>query len=238
MGVMNCQWRSGFACATLLVAVAACDSGEGSAATTAIVTVAPPSTVAVQSTTATTVATTAPATTAVSTTVSPTTTPADTSLVTTAGGDEEAAKAAVIAAAVEAKESWWAVRQDPADPAALDRVRRAYAGAGETFVVEHVAEMLASGERIVGSTELDPLFLVFPDAVTVDLVAGTATVRACEQNPWVLVFDGGSGERMVLDESVWTSVETFELTLFEGSWQATGSVVESQLEGIQSCDGL
>jgi hypothetical protein len=235
MGVKNCR-RSGVACAMLLLAVAACDGGEESVATTEVITVAPTSTVATTSTT--TVVTTTPTTTEVSPTVSPTTAPVDTTAATTAEGDEEAAKAAVIAAAIEAKEAWWAVRQNPSDPEALDRLQRAYTGAGETFVVEHVAKMIAAGERTVSSTELEPLFVVFPDAVSVDRVTGTAMVRACEHNPWVLVLDSGSGEITVLDDSVWTYIETFELALVEGSWQAVGSSVESQHEGFQSCDGL
>jgi len=235
MGVMNCRWRSGFACATLLVAVAACDSGEDSAATTGVVTVGSTSTVPPPSTTA--VATTSPASTEVSTTVSPTSTPADTSLVTTAGGDEEAAKAAVIAAAVEAKEAFWAARQDPTNEDLVARLGDVLGGANEIFVLAVIAEMIAAGEYTTPSPTVVHSYEVRPDSVQIDLNTGTATIESCEVDSWILMRSDPGGEPQIVDDGVLSNSLSEQFEFVDGRWVRVDGTQLATAGGPDSCAG-
>jgi hypothetical protein len=234
MGVMNCQWRSGVVCATLLLAVTACNSGDESAATTSVVTAAPTTTVATTSTTV--VAAAAPVTTEVPSTIAPSTIPAATSSPTTAPGDEEAAKAAVIAAAIEAKEAFWAARQDPTNQVLTERLGDALGGANETFALGVIAEMMAAGEYTMPNPTVGHSYEVRLDSVQIDFASGTATIESCEVDSWILMrIDSGGGEPTVVDDGVLSNSLSEQFSLVAGSWIRVNGAQLATAEGPNSC---
>jgi hypothetical protein len=234
MGVMNCQWRSGVACVTLLLGVTACNSGEESAATTSVETAAPTMTVATTSTTV--VAATVPITTEAPSTIPPSTTPAATSSPTTSPGDEAAAKAAVIAAAIESTAAFRGARMDPSDTTRLARLERIYsAGAYETVLARN-AELVAAEEYLAESSVVAPAYRVDEQSVVIDIAAGSASLNSCEINSWILMTSAGGGAE-ILDDAV-VSVQQVEQFVFEdGSWQFASAQSLNRVEGHQGCDG-
>ncbi len=238
---------------TLLVlaagGAAAC-SGGGDSATTTLGngTVAPVSTPTIATPTTATPTTTAPATpppavttstvAVVSTTIAPassaSTAPAPSS---TDSPDLAVAKQAVIAAATEAREAFWALRQDPLDGARLELVRSLYDGESEQFVLELISEAIASGQRTVRSSDVDPAYFVFPESVDVDLPGGVASLRSCEVDSWILVQDVGVGsEPVVLDERVVSTSSSERFVLQGDVWVRISGTQLVEVEGLGECD--
>ncbi len=218
--------------ALLATATAACDNGEDAASTTVAVTTVPATVASVTTTTevsTTAVATTAVATTAPAQSTAPSTVQVETTTPTTPQPDIEAVREAVIAAAIEAKEAFWAARQEPT-PDALERLRAALDGEAESSQLVRVSEGIALGERTQPHPEVPSTYHVDIDSIVLNLADGTATLNSCEINSWIVVLDAADGSApIVIDDLIYQYKASEDFALVDDSWVNVGGALLSAM---------
>jgi hypothetical protein len=196
-----------------IIALSACGSASGKAATTT--TVAPTTTAVTTTTVATTTTTAAPTTTAATITVAPTTT-------TTAAIDQTAA---IKQAILDYESVRYACFQKPStcDPATYATGRQQ---ASERKFVARI-----NGMKLVGTYRADdPPYYVFK-SVLIAADATTATVESCLWDTGVLQTEDG----VVFNDDKGSFVETITVVLEQDRWRVESKYGNNSVIGQNIC---